>query len=179
MKRKHHWRTFLPNNIYIFDNILPDNVHNFFYDTITSDRIWHLNTVSKKDATKIAGSTLYDVNEKFDDSRSYSLALVLFEFIKTRCDFLPSNIKRIHLGAKAANQDDQIHIDDSDENAYTILYYLNKEWNSEWGGQTIVGNKEVDYVPNRAVVYKSNVRHGGKSGTGSLFRTYINYVVTK
>ena len=59
------------------------------------------------------------------------------------------------------------------------LYYLNKEWNSEWGGQTIVGNKEVDYVPNRAVVYKTNVRHGGKSGTGSLFRTYINYVVTK
>jgi hypothetical protein len=59
------------------------------------------------------------------------------------------------------------------------LFYLNPIWKKEWGGETIVDNKKIEYKSNRAVIYDARLPHGGKSPKGPHLRTYINYVVGK
>ena len=76
-------------------------------------------------------------------------------------------------------QNDELHKDSFDENEVTILYYTAKEWKKEWGGETIVSNERVTYVPNRAVIYPSTELHGGVAPKPANFRTYINYVGIK
>ena len=103
--------------------------------------------------------------------------MMTYMSILDRVDFLSHKIKRIHLGAKAPLQDDVLHIDNQDDNCYSVLYYLNSEWKKKWGGQTIVGNEKIEYKPNRAIIYKSNTLHRGLAPKGPVLRSYINYVV--
>ena len=57
----------------------------------------------------------------------------------------------------------------------TVLYHLNYEWNPMWGGPTVVNGVSYDYKPNRALIYKSNLLHGGKAGTG---KTTLAKIIT-
>ena len=58
------------------------------------------------------------------------------------------------------------HVDHSDDpdtghpHVLNLLLYLSKEWNKEWGGSTLLFDKngknilnEVEYVPNRAIIF--------------------------
>ena len=47
----------------------------------------------------------------------------------------------------------------------SLLYYLNKNWNRDWGGETIFANDSgeceiaVEYKPNRVVIFDSSIEH--------------------
>jgi len=73
-----------------------------------------------------------------------ALVALIYEFIKIRVDFLSNNFVRAHLGAKAPLQDDIQH-KDGEEDETTVLFYLNDEWKKNWGGETIVEGKKIEY----------------------------------
>jgi hypothetical protein len=162
----------------IIDNVLPKNALEFLHTFLINEPVWKLNMSSLKGANKIAGRILWDVNQNINSqTSSQALAAFVYHFIKAKAKFLPDNILRIQLAAKAPLQDDILHKDSNEDNAITVLYYLNTEWKKEWGGETIVGDKTVEYKPNRALIYNSSIIHGGKAPKIPIFRTYINYVV--
>ena len=169
----------MTKDVTIIDNLLPDNLHKMCYELITQEACWQLSMSSQKEtAHKIAGTTLFDLNDGVNtNTRSQTLASVIYQMVRTKIPALPNDLRRIQLGAKAANQDDVIHKDSERDDRITVLYHLNYEWNPIWGGPTVVNGVSYDYKPNRALIYKSNLWHGGKAGTGKMFRTYINYII--
>ena len=163
----------------IVENILPNNILNYVYQVIINEPIWTLSTKSQNTEFTIAGNNLFDKHRNINTkSNSQILASMIYMCIKDKVDFLTNDIHRIHIGAKANLQDDNLHID-SIENCYTVLFYLNPYWNKEWGGETIVGNEKIQYKPNRALIYDSKILHGGMGPKSPHLRTYINYVVGK
>lgn len=63
--------------------------------------------------------------------------------------------------------DQKIHTDDYDPNSKTCIVYINKEWNIDWGGETIIWDKEKrqiikSYLPksNSILLIPGNCYHG-------------------
>ena len=166
------------SKVTIVDNVLPENVHKFLYGFIIDEPIWNISVNSGPNSPEILGRVLYDDERNINSKNgAQTLSILVYMFIKERVDFLSEKVRRIHLGAKAAMQDDIFHKDRMDDNSYTVLYYLNPTWKKSWGGHTIVGDEKIEYKPNRAIIYKSNISHRGIAPKGPTFRTYINYVV--
>lgn len=164
--------------IKVLDNVLPKNSFNFLHSFFINEPIWKLNMTSQEGHYNIPGRVLWDKNDNNNNQTSSQvLSAFVYQFIKEKSKFLSDDIIRIHIGAKAPMQDDALHKDSIENNHYTVLYYLNPIWKKEWGGETIVGDKSIEYKPNRAVIYKSNILHGGKSPKVPILRTYLNYVV--
>jgi hypothetical protein len=84
---------------------------------------------------------------------------------------LPPNVKRIHVGAKSSFSKTEFHTDSDDENAWTILGFLNPVWNSRDGGDFFLENQRVEYRSGRFVVFRSNVSHDG----GYVRNEKLNY----
>ena len=167
-------------NVTILDNVLPDIVFRFLHTYISKEPIWNLDMYSNEENYKIAGRVIYQPDRNINLKNTVqSLCVMTYMFIADRIPFLSSDIRRIHIGAKVGPQKDIPHTDGRDEDTYTVLYYLTPDWKKNWGGQTIVGKEKIDYVSNRAVIYPSNIVHGGNSTKTPIFRTYINYVVKK
>jgi hypothetical protein len=162
----------------IIDNVLPQSSFDFLSDVIRNSNVWNLDMYSNERTYKIPGRILFDNTIQVSGEKELtSLLAFVYTLIKSKSKSpLSDTMVRLHLGAKPPLMDDDIHTDGTD-NEYTVLYYTNKEWNDEWGGQTIVNDKMIEYKPNRAVIYKSNVLHGGKGPTHPILRTYVNYVV--
>ena len=167
------------NKIKVIDNVLPKEVFEFVSEYIQQEPVWSLNMYDKKTRHRIAGRVLYDTDQNINTKITVqTLAGLVFNSILKKAN-LKLKVRRIHLGAKLPLQNDELHKDSFDENEVTILYYTAKEWKKEWGGETIVSNERVTYVPNRAVIYPSTELHGGVAPKTANFRTYINYVGIK
>ena len=167
------------NKIKVIDNVLPKEVFEFVSEYIQQEPVWSLNMYDKKARHRIAGRVLYDTDQNINTKITVqTLAGLVFNSILKKAN-LKLKVRRIHLGAKLPLQNDELHKDSFDENEVTILYYTAKEWKKEWGGETIVSNERVTYVPNRAVIYPSTELHGGVAPKTANFRTYINYVGIK
>jgi len=165
------------SKVTIVDDIFPKEINNYLYDLIIKEPIWNLNMYSREDAHKIVGCVLFDKRVNINkETNINALVALIYEFIKIRVDFLSNNFVRAHLGAKAPLQDDIQH-KDGEEDETTVLFYLNDEWKKNWGGETIVEGKKIEYKPNRAIIFPSNVMHGGNAPKVKKFRPYINYVV--
>jgi len=74
---------------------------------------------------------------------------------------LPPRILRIHLGAKASTSKTEFHVDLEDENAWTILGFLNPEWNSADGGEFYLKDHRIEYRSGRFILFRSNTPHNG------------------
>tara|TARA_B100000519_G_C14196678_1_gene415816 strand:- start:646 stop:1188 length:543 start_codon:yes stop_codon:yes gene_type:complete len=93
---------------------------------------------------------------------------------------LPNNISRIHLGAKNDKSQTLFHEDMNDTQSWTILGFLTPVWKSEYGGQINIEGDEIEYIPGRFVVFKSNVLHnGGYVNTNNLdyWRISLNIIL--
>lgn len=77
-------------------------------------------------------------------------------------------IERVYANGQTFGLDGEFHIDDSDDNAYTFLYYPMRNWNLSWGGETVILDPDgvittVHPMPNSAIMFPSNWLHCGKS----------------
>lgn len=77
------------------------------------------------------------------------------------------SINRVYANGQTFGLDGEFHTDDDNENAYTFLYYPNKEWDLAWGGETIIidseDNPNVVYpAPNLGIMFPSNWLHVGR-----------------
>jgi len=136
---------FEPNQIEIIWNFLRENKWKF----------WH---------NSIGNSPNFFWQMKLSDNKFFTEDL--FSQIKKRTgkDF---SIERVYANGQTFGLDGEFHIDEKDENAYTFLYYANKEWDLAWGGETIIidseGNPNVVYpVSNLGIMFPSNWMHVGK-----------------
>ena len=168
------------SKVKVIDNILSEQMLHFCYNSMIGMPIWQLDMKSHPDSEyNIVGNTLFDKHMNIGDKgKGQLLATMIYILIKEKAKFLSDDIHRIHIGAKGALQDDILHTD-SDKETNTVLFYLNPIWKKEWGGETIVDNKKIEYKSNRAVIYDARLPHGGKAPKGPDLRTYINYVVGK
>ena len=166
------------DKVKIVDNILPDNLHEMCYELIMAEPFWSLSQTSVPEATRMIGTTVYDVDTGLDmGNRAHVLSAVIYQMIKVKVPTLSNEITRILIGAKTAFNIDVPHTDHRDADRTSVLFYLNRTWNKEWGGGITIDGKEYEYKPNRALIFKSNLMHAGTGGNGPGFRTYINYVV--
>lgn len=57
------------------------------------------------------------------------------------------------------------HVDRVTKGCKTILYYVNDNWNRDWGGETLFANAQgecevaVEYKPGRVVIFDSDIEH--------------------
>jgi hypothetical protein len=57
------------------------------------------------------------------------------------------------------------HVDRQVKGCKTILYYVNDNWNRDWGGETLFANAQgecevaVEYKPGRVVIFDSDIEH--------------------
>ena len=168
------------NKVTVIDNVLPDSAFRFLHTFLTRQPVWNLDMFSDENTYRIAGRVLYDsYNNINSETSAQALCTWTYCFIADKAKFLSPNIKRIHLGGKVGPQKDVPHTDEDDKDTYTVLYYLTPDWKKNWGGETMVGKEKIEYVSNRAVIYPSNIVHGGLSTKTPVFRTYINYIVKK
>lgn len=81
--------------------------------------------------------------------------------------FLNDVLVRCYANAITRGIDQKIHTDDYHPDSKTCILYVNKEWNVDWGGETIIWDKEkrriVDsYLPkyNSILLISGNCHHG-------------------
>lgn len=75
------------------------------------------------------------------------------------------NASYVNLGIRGATY--ETHVDSYwNQSGKTLIYYANKEWNRNWGGETMFFNddgKEIEYitplVPGRVVIFDSDIPH--------------------
>lgn len=84
---------------------------------------------------------------------------------------LPQTINRIHIAAKNSHSQTKFHTDHRNNEAWTILGFLNPVWNAKDGGEFYLEDQKIDYKTARFVVFKSNIRHNG----GYVVNETINY----
>jgi len=93
-------------------------------------------------------------------------------------------LDRIHINGQVYGQEGQFHQDSKKSNFVSVLIFTNKTWDISWGGPFAFiepGGLEVStiaYVPNRAVIFPSNIFHCGQSPLRctDVLRTSVVYV---
>lgn len=78
----------------------------------------------------------------------------LYHKIKT---LVPNDARliRCYANGHTYGVDANIHYDDIRENTKTFIFYLMKEWNIDWGGETIFWNRQTREIV-KSVIPKSN-----------------------
>lgn len=94
--------------------------------------------------------------------------------------YLPYKIKRIHIIAKSSFSDSALHIDSDEENSWSIIGFLNPNWNSSDGGEFKINNELIQNKPGRFVIFRSNSYHDGmpiKNKNLRYWRIVLNIIV--
>ena len=93
---------------------------------------------------------------------------------------LPSEVRRIHVGAKSSYSKTAFHIDSSIETDWTILGFLNPVWNAKDGGEFYLEDEKIEYKAGRFIVFPSSVEHDGGyvvNETISYWRVAVNIIL--
>ena len=92
--------------------------------------------------------------------------LDVWKDVKSRLD--PEDVLiRCYANAQTYGQDQRLHTDDPLDTSKTIIVYVNDEWNVDWGGETIIWDREKRLITNsilpkfRSVLgFSGNLWHG-------------------
>lgn len=75
-----------------------------------------------------------------------------------------------------------VHVDNTAEGFYTLLYYANPEWQADWTGETVFYNeaqndiiKSVYPTPGRMVFFDSRIPHSARTPSRSC--EFIRYTI--
>lgn len=142
---------------------------------------------------KIANSNVYEVQNISDkrlvssiDNICLSSNLLYEEKLRVIDNHLPPQTFKIYssyvnLGIRGENH--HAHVDNySKGDGKTLLYYANKEWNRNWGGETVFfddNGEEIEYItpfiPGRVIIFDSDIPHLAKeqSSLGPKYRFTI------
>jgi hypothetical protein len=93
---------------------------------------------------------------------------------------LPPNIQRIHVAAKSSLSKTEFHVDSEDDNAWTILGFLNPVWNAKDGGEFFLEDHKVEYKAGRFVLFPSRTLHDGgyvKNEKLNYWRVVVNIIL--
>lgn len=159
-------------NHYILDNVLSMPECLYLYHRLQETNSWYLSRSSITPVSKtltqfssFPGFIVETEGEVFNEYFSGHFRSLIFKIRdilkKEHKQILPSTIKRIHLGAKNSQSKSKFHIDSKNENAWTILGFLNPVWNTKDGGEFYLEDTKIEYKTARFVIFKSNINHDG------------------
>src|SRR5579863_6803349 len=137
---------------YVFDDVIGADELLWIYHELLSTSAWTL-TRSSTDTKAVAVPFIsfpgLDIETRGDihvDFLSGYFRSVVFRIItlanKHNGVVLPSNIRRIHVGAKSSFSKTEFHVDSDEPNVWTILGFLNPVWNAKDGGEFFLKTKK-------------------------------------
>lgn len=172
--------------IYTIEDIISKKSLENLYNSLISGNMWNLTRHSKNNILgTFPGFVVQEENKILNQGWSgYFSSLyenINHNFHKKYNFTLPENIKRIHLGAKNDSSLTEFHCDTDVVNTYTIVGFLNPQWDLNWGGELYVEDKKFEFIPGRFIIFKSNLRHNGigLNKTIPFWRLTLNYVVSE
>lgn len=175
------------SNIFIIDNLINKKNIDNIYQSLINTPSWCISrgSVPNNNNGMFPGLEIFSNNNSHNPFW-HGYFLNLFEslnekFFQQNKFYLPSNVKRIVLGAKNNNSITDFHIDEHNQsNGWTIVGFLTPEWRSDWGGALQVENQTIDFLPGRFVIFKVNTIHNGFGSNKEIpyWRISINYNIT-
>jgi hypothetical protein len=154
----------LVNNksIHIFDNVFDAGLQFSIYTFVKSSYFKingsDNNIIEQQHLTLSSNWTQNDLNES-----EFVLPDTITNIIPLTTNYIAEAIN-INL----CKPDDvfHVHTDNHISNSWTLLYYINKKWDVEWGGDTVFLKEDcqtVDFVsqytPGRVVIFDSSIPH--------------------
>ena len=83
--------------------------------------------------------------------------------------YVPSKVENAYVNCGIHSESPDVHCDSSRKGDKTLLYYMNREWKHEWGGETILlddNSNEIEYitpfVPGRIIIFDSTIPHSAR-----------------
>lgn len=95
----------------------------------------------------------------------------------------PKDVDRSWIVCSSPFTQFQFHCDCNFPGRKSLLYYINREWNSEWGGETLFCNSSgecefaVSYKPHRIVIFDSEIPHKSAALTTAANQYRFTYVM--
>ena len=179
-------------DVYVLDNWLSTELHQHFDKLISNNSWWSkTNQVGSKSPTGLPhhsfwGASFFRDNYEIEhDMKSLDTYFVksIIERLEVEFGFKYTRFQYAGLNSQTQGCPGTIHSDCSPDDAWNIsfLYYPNRFWNPNWGGvlrffdephQGLDGRQEhieehqvaeVEFVPNRLVMFDGRIPHGADS----------------
>ena len=84
-------------------------------------------------------------------------------------DYVPPTVEKAYVNCGIHSESPYVHVDSSRKGDKTLLYYMNREWKHEWGGETILlgdDAAEIEYCcpykPGRIIIFDSTIPHSAR-----------------
>jgi hypothetical protein len=97
-----------------------------------------------------------------DTQITTELGIILF----SKLDAPDWCVKRVGVNGSMPMIESHWHQDGTPDDL-SLVWFANKEWKQEWGGELLIGEDKVDFVPNRAVLFNSHLMHRPNSPTST------------
>ena len=135
----------------IYDNVLED--HNaILVDDEVRKLKWEYDYKSATGKPNLHWHALLGHNKEECVAGGYDWADNIFEHAKNKLDFKTrygiTEYERIYCNGQTFGLETHLHYDDSDspiplDQRYTFVFYPRLDWKAEWGGGTIIYNKDT------------------------------------
>ena len=160
--------------MFYHENVLPESVAIELYEyLLTSPWSWGYRSHKSQMRRSIPkwsiffggpsreGNSCYDCEHELD-----GLILDVWKYIKVYLD--PEDVLvRCYANAQTYGQDQRLHTDDPLDTSKTIILYVNQSWNVDWGGETIIWDREKRLITDSILPkfksmlgFPGNVWHG-------------------
>ena len=149
-------------DIYIYDNVFsPADV--FGMQSYIESSNYGLNNKSYITVNSKQGNFLKSMYSNVD----LQALEILTDNFKIIIDNHTQGLELTRFWANATTHltDCRFHADKRQKGCKSIIYYVNSNWESDWGGETLFKNKEdvleraVEFKPNRVIVFDSFLSH--------------------
>ncbi len=147
------------NELQFYENVFTEEQNNKIWDDYLGQGNWEYGH----------GSTETSKN-KFWYSELFFKDFFTDELFSSIQNLIGNNfeILRCYANGHTAFQGGEYHVDSSEDDEYTFLYYPMQEWRPEWGGETIfqLPSGALQYVlpiPNGAVLFPGSWPHCGRA----------------
>ena len=175
---------------FVHDDILSQKELLWIYHKLINSSSWHLSRTSINQSIEansfnsFPGMIIEQNDVIINEYLSGYFKSIIFRIQRiTKKKYsvdLPDKVIRVALGAKSSLSKTNFHKDHENEENWTILGFLNPVWNSKNGGQFFIKDEEIEYLPGRFVVFKSNLEHNGgfiNNGDLNYWRISLNIIL--
>lgn len=149
------------NIIEVHDGLISDNLVKALFESIHQP-VYKFG--QKSNAGDDFGFWIANID---DQTRNTVPALrTLWETVERAITQGSCDMERMYVNAYGYGDCPTVHLDNSQEGYFTVLYYANYEWNFNWAGETVFYNEVKDEIiravypkPGRIVVFDSRIPH--------------------
>ena len=155
------------NEIYVIDNLFPE----WFIEYVHAHTIWAPAWLFGRTSGDNTGELpafsqqIFPPNAVNADNNCFDM---MYQALSKTLP--PHNLTEIVVNGQQSYHDTVFHQDCEDDAGLTFIYYVNKDYNPEWGGGTAIEYDNVttvDFVPGRVALFKGKYYHKGCSFVNS------------